>query len=130
LGNYSEFLFGKTKIDLYYNVKNPTPQSSEYLRLSQQYPVKSKIAAAEEGQPYVKNDRYIEPNALRVFAHDLADIYIYFEIYNLTLSENQEDSKYTAYFIVHAETGKKIAQFKRPKAIQGNSLAHSLKNSG
>ncbi len=74
-----------------------------------------------------KNDRYIEPNALRVFAHNLADIYISFEIYNLTLSENQEDSKYTAYFIVHAETGKKIAQFKRPKAIQGNSSAHSLK---
>lgn len=86
-----------------------------------------KIAPAEDGQPYVKNQRYIEPNAVRIFAPGLADIYIYFEIYNLAYSQHDENTTYTAYFIFKDNNGKKIAQFQHHENKPGSASAHSLK---
>ncbi|MFQ5825451.1 MAG: hypothetical protein ACE5JB_15535 [bacterium] len=86
-----------------------------------------KIVPAEEGQPYVKNQRYIQPNPIRTFAHGLADIYIYFEVYNLTYTENSENLNYTAYFIILDNKGKKIAQFQNIEKVPGKISAHSLK---
>lgn len=86
-----------------------------------------KIEPAQEGQPYVKNQRYIEPNAVRIFAHGVSDIHIYFELYNLAYSPKSENSTYTAVFIFHDGKGNKIAQFKRRQVKPGKTVAHSLK---
>ena len=58
----------------------------------------NEIRVAEEGQPYVKNQRYVEPNALRTFAVGESNVYWYFEIYNLEGEAETEDSQYVARF--------------------------------
>lgn len=85
------------------------------------------IKPAEDGQPYVKNQRYIEPTAVRIFAHGLSDIYIYFEIYNLAYTPKTSDSTYTAIFMFYNNKNEKIAQFKRTHMKPGKTSAHSLK---
>jgi len=42
-----------------------------------------KIELCNDDRPFVKNKRYVEPCAVRIFANGLADIYVYFEIYKL-----------------------------------------------
>lgn len=86
-----------------------------------------KIEAAEEGQPYVKNQRYIEPNAVRSFVHGMNDIYIYFEAYNLIKGCEEEYSNYLANFIIHDEEGKQYANIRRRHAKPGETSAHSIK---
>lgn len=85
-----------------------------------------KIELAEDGRPYVKNQRYIEPNAGRTFAYGFSGFYVYFEVYNLDY-EKQDESTYTTYFIFHNSKGKKIAQLKNRKAKPGETSAHSLR---
>ena len=85
------------------------------------------ISPAEPGQPYVKNQRYIEPNAVRTFAHGLADIYVYFEVYNLMENEAETPGKYEAYFIIKDESGQLFARLKRDHDKPGNTSAHSIK---
>lgn len=84
------------------------------------------IYPAEEGLPYVKNQRYVEPNAVRLFSHGIADIFLYFEIYNL--NANDEIPKgYLAQFIIHDEAGKIYTQLNRRHQKPGESAAHSIK---
>ncbi len=85
-----------------------------------------KIETADSG-PYVKNGRYIQPTAMRVFAHAMLDIYLYFEIYNL-ITEGQTDyTNYMAHFIFHNEEGRIVGHIKRPHPKPGASSAHSIK---
>ncbi|MFQ5864223.1 MAG: hypothetical protein ACE5IW_03235 [bacterium] len=86
-----------------------------------------KIVPAEEGQPYVKNQRYIEPNATRIFTQGLSDIHVYFEIYNLSYSQNKENTTYTAYFTFYDKNGKRTTHFQTFENKPGPSSAHSLK---
>lgn len=85
-----------------------------------------RIELAKEDHGYVKNQRYIEPNAVRVFSHGLADIYLYIEIYDLLTSENQ-DSTYTAYLTVHKEDGTVCSQLHLSHVKPAATAAHSLK---
>jgi hypothetical protein len=86
-----------------------------------------KIEPAKSGQPYVKNKRYIEPTAVRIFAHGLSDIFIYFELYNLNYPPINSNSTYSTLFIFTNENGEKVAQFKRRNVKPGKTSAHSLK---
>lgn len=86
-----------------------------------------KIKPSEEGLPYVKNGRYIEPNVLKAYSHDSNGIYIYFEIYNLKIINDTPHSTYTAIFKFFNQKGEKIAQFRRRKMKPGPIAAHSLK---
>ncbi len=75
---------------------------------------------------YVKNQRFIEPNARRTFARGLTDIYLYFEIYNLEYSQ-KSDSTYTAYFVFYNHKGERIAQLHRCRRKPGVISTHSLR---
>ncbi len=87
-----------------------------------------KIEPAHNGQPYVKNSRYIEPNASRVFAHGVnPDIYIYFEVYNFAYIPNCENSTYTTTISFFDNAGNQIAQLNRVKEKPGDTCAHSMK---
>lgn len=86
-----------------------------------------KIEPAPEGAPYVKNQRYIEPNAVRLFAHGLTDIYVYFEVYNLLQSETCSKNNYVAHFIIKREDGSTMAHLKRKHNKPGATSAHSIK---
>ncbi|MFQ5650402.1 MAG: hypothetical protein ACE5IY_10715 [bacterium] len=86
-----------------------------------------KIEPGEDGQPYVKNRRYIEPNAVRIFAHGLADIYVYFEIYNLIEPDLKESTNYLAHFIIKDQDGKQFAHLKRSHPKPGVTSAHSIR---
>ncbi len=87
------------------------------------------ISAAKPDQPYVKNQRYIEPNAVRTFAHGLADIYVYFEVYNLSGfgEDGKSPGNYEAHFIINDESGNTFARLKRKHAKPGETSAHSIK---
>jgi hypothetical protein len=100
-------------------------QSSELMISDIQ--VSQKIEPAQNGQPYVKNQRYIEPNAGRIFAHGLAEnIFIYFEIYNLNYFENC-GSTYTTWISFYDAEGKPVAQLLRKTEKPGTTSAHSMK---
>jgi len=100
-------------------------QSSELMISDIQ--MSQKIEPAQDGQPYVKNQRYVEPNAGRIFAHGLSEnIFIYFEIYNLNYFENC-GSTYTTLISFYDAEGKPIAQLLRKKEKPGTTSAHSLK---
>lgn len=87
-----------------------------------------KIEPAENGLPYVKNSRYIEPNASRVFAHGLnSDIYLYFEVYNFVYVPGCDNSTYTAFIAFFDDEGKQVAQIQRKKQKPGDTSAHSMK---
>lgn len=86
-----------------------------------------KIELCHEDRAYVKNKRYIEPNAIRIFANGLADIYIYFEIYNLTHQPEKLNYNYTAYFSIFNRKSKKSENFLQVHKIPGTTAAHSLR---
>ncbi len=87
-----------------------------------------RIEPAPDGQPYVKNNRYIEPNASRVFAHGVnTDIYIYFEVYNFAYVPNCDKSTYTTLIFFFDQDGNQIAQLKRVNEKPGDTCAHSMK---
>lgn len=86
-----------------------------------------KIKLAEAGDAYIKNKRYIEPNAIRTFAHGLADIFIYFEIYNLSAPTPNTNSFYSALITIFDENGKQIGQVSRSHQKPGVDVAHSLR---
>lgn len=86
-----------------------------------------KIELAKDGQPYVKNQRYIEPNTVRTFAHGLADIFIYFEIYNLQHGFNSQFTDYTATFIIRDSQNQEVTHLSRVKPKPGTTSAHSIK---
>lgn len=86
-----------------------------------------RIKPAPDGEPYVKNQRYIEPTAIRTFAHGFSDLYVYFEVYNLKFSVSKSASTYTSTFVFFNSTGEKIAQFERHTRKPGPVSAHSLK---
>ncbi|NIR52208.1 hypothetical protein GWO43_26795 [candidate division KSB1 bacterium] len=87
------------------------------------------ITPAEDGQPYVKNQRYIEPNAVRNFAHGMTEyFYVYFEVYNLkTKYHEKNEGTYQVQFIFGDSEGQRIAQLKRPTEKPGATSAHSLR---
>lgn len=87
-----------------------------------------KIEPAQNGLPYVKNSRYIEPNVSRVLAHGVnSDIYIYFEVYNFTYFPNCENSTYTTTISFFDNEGNQIARLNRVKEKPGDTSAHSMK---
>ncbi len=87
-----------------------------------------KITAAKEGQPYVKNHRYIEPNAGRTFTHGISEgLYIYFEIYNLEYYSSNDNSTYTCFYTFYNAKGAQISQFKYTNIKPGLTSAHSSK---
>jgi len=86
-----------------------------------------KIEYTEESGPYIKNKRYIEPMAVRTFAHGLADINLYFEIYNLVKPGEENSTNYTAQFVIHNDNLEKVADFKRTHKKPGDTAAHSIK---
>lgn len=102
------------------NYQSPKLQVSE-IQFSQ------KIELAPPGRPYVKNQRYIEPNAIRTFAHGLADVFVYFEIYNLSLATENPKPTYSAEFVVYDAKGKKVGGITRYHQKPGDSAAHSLR---
>lgn len=85
-----------------------------------------KIKRASEGH-FVKNQRYVEPNALRTFDENLSDIYIYFEIYNLTYFETRDNYFYDCDFLIENRDGTTIKTFEQAHRIPGQSSAHSIK---
>lgn len=88
-----------------------------------------KIKRAADG-PFVKNMRYIEPNALRAFGEDRADIYVYFEIYNLVYFENQDNYFYLCDYRISDEDGETLRTFEQANRSPGFSSAHSVKLPG
>ncbi len=88
----------------------------------------SKIEPGEDGQPYVKNSRYILPNASRIFAHGLNEsIFIYFEVYNLLYDQLKPQATYTTRFTFLNGDGEPIASFARTHPKPGPTSAHSMK---
>lgn len=87
----------------------------------------TKITPAENGQPYVKNQRYVAPNVLRTFALEHSDLHLYFEVYNLKYSPENSGSTYTTYFIFKDSEGNPVAKFRRTNEKPGVTSAHSLK---
>jgi len=85
-----------------------------------------KIEKATDG-PFVKNMRYIEPNAHRAFSEERADIYLYFEIYNLTYFDDRDNYFYTCDFLINDADGVKVRKFEQTKRIPGLSSAHSIR---
>lgn len=87
-----------------------------------------KIQPATDGEPYVKNGRYIEANASRVFAHGInSDIYVYFEVYHLSYVENCDNSTYTTFISFFDVAGNEFARLQRSKEKPGETSAHSMK---
>ncbi len=86
-----------------------------------------KIAPAEEGQPYVKNQRYVEPNPVRTFVHGARDIYVYFEAYNLLNGCENHYTNYVADFTIKDEKGRQYAHLCRHHPKPGATTAHSIK---
>jgi hypothetical protein len=84
------------------------------------------IRPGKEGQPYVKNQRYVEPNAVRTFAHGIADIFLYFEVYNLQLTADELNS-YIVEFAFWDQHGRLAARFKRKHVKPGHTAAHTVK---
>ena len=90
--------------------------------------ISQNIVPAENRDSYVKNQRYVEPNPMRMFSPDFSQaVYIYFEIYNLKYSETSTEKTYTAKYIFHNIDGKKIAELKRKGVKPGDSSANSLR---
>lgn len=88
-----------------------------------------KIVLGENGQPYVKNQRYIEPNAVRNFTHGLSGhFYVYFEIYNLDMKYQAGDqATYSTEFIFSRADGEPVGNLKRDTLKPGPTSAHSLR---
>ena len=88
-----------------------------------------KITPTTQSGPFVKNQRYVEPNAVRIFTRTRPDLYVYFEIYNLTYSASPDSDNYfyTCDFILTRENGSEIARFDQVERIPGRTSAHSLK---
>ncbi len=83
------------------------------------------IRAGAEGEPYVKNQRFIEPNAIRYFAQELHPyLHLYFEIYNL---QTEAGSAYQTEYSFLAADGQPFARLRRSTAKPGSSAAHSLR---
>ncbi len=88
----------------------------------------AKITPAGEDAAYVKNQRSIEPNPIKVFAPDLAEhLYVYFEIYNFALDQAEQSQTYTVYYTFHDAEGNQIARLRRQQQKPGKSSAHSLR---
>ncbi len=85
-----------------------------------------RIEDGTEGEPYVKNGRYIQPNALRTFAHGLSNVFFYFEVYNLSTAAEDDAAKYVTHFIFKDEGGETAAHIRRPHTKPGADAAHSL----
>lgn len=86
-----------------------------------------KIELCNDSRPFVKNSRYIEPCPVRKFANGSADIYVYFEIYNLTYRPEKLNYNYTAYFSIFSKNTEKTTEFQQVHKIPGTTVAHSIK---
>lgn len=86
-----------------------------------------KIELCDEKRPFIKNSRYIEPNVVRLFATGSADIFIYFEVYNLTHSSKNPNEQYTAYFSIVNRKSRELVEFKKTNKTPGLTAAHSLR---
>ena len=86
-----------------------------------------KIELCNDDRSFVKNNRYVEPCAVRMFANGLADIYVYFEIYNLTYQQEKLNYNYTAYFSIFNKETKKTTEFQQVQKIPGTTVAHSIR---
>jgi hypothetical protein len=83
------------------------------------------IRLGEEGQPYVKNHRYIQPNAVRTFSPETGDIYLYFEIYNMAAVK--KNSEYVAEFLICDAGGQQVGKVSRHHQKPGKTSAHSMR---
>ncbi|MFQ5649262.1 MAG: hypothetical protein ACE5IY_04915 [bacterium] len=87
-----------------------------------------KITPAAEGEAYVKNQRYIEPNPLKIFARELSEhLFVYFEIYNLAVPQPDGQQTYTVSYLFLDRDGNTIAELKRDRGKASTSAAHSLR---
>lgn len=77
--------------------------------------------------PFIKNGQFVEPNPGRVFAHGLADMFIYFEVYNLNPITATSRSTYTAQFTIYDPEGQQIAQQSTRNQKPGTTAAHCVK---
>ena len=80
-----------------------------------------------DDRSFVKNKRYVEPCAVPIFANGSADIYLYFEIYNLTYRPEELNYNYTTYFSIFNKETEKIKKFQRVHKIPGTTAAHSVR---
>ena len=55
------------------------------------------------------------------------DIYLYFEIYNLTYQPEKLNYNYTAYFSIFNKETEKIKKFQQVHEIPGTTAAHSVR---
>jgi len=86
-----------------------------------------KIELCSDDRSFVKNKRYVEPCAVPVFANGSADIYLYFEIYNLTYQPEKLNYNYTAYFSIFNQETEKMKKFQQVHKIPGTTAAHSVR---
>jgi len=86
-----------------------------------------KIELCSDDRSFVKNKRYVEPYAVRVFANGSADIHLYFEIYNLTYQPEKLNYNYTAYFSIFNKDTEKMKKFQQVHKIPGTTAAHSVR---
>ncbi len=86
-----------------------------------------KIELCGDDRSFVKNKRYVEPYAVRVFANGSADIHLYFEIYNLTYQPEKLNYNYTAYFSIFNQETEKMKKFQQVHKIPGTTAAHSVR---
>jgi len=85
------------------------------------------ITPAADGKPYVKNGRFIQPDAMRTFAYGLSDVNLYFEVYNLSPSLKDEPGNYVTHFIFMDEAGEQVSHIRRPHRKPGKMTAQSIK---
>ena len=86
-----------------------------------------KIELCNDDRSFVKNNRYVEPCAVRMFANGQTDIYVYFEIYNLTHQPEKLNYNYTAYFSIFNKETEKTKEFQQVQKIPGTTVAHSIR---
>lgn len=82
-------------------------------------------ATEEETSPFVKNQRYIEPNALRQFAAGAENVWAYFEIYHLQQDEVSKNEYRIRYTLLDA-SGKVLFQLQKTHQKPGTTCAHSV----
>ena len=85
------------------------------------------ITPAPDGQPYVKNGRFVQPNAMKTFAYGISEINLYFEVYNLRPTPGDEPGNYVTHFIFRNENGEQVAHIRRPHRKPGRMTAQSIK---
>ncbi|NIR47622.1 hypothetical protein GWO43_04130 [candidate division KSB1 bacterium] len=84
----------------------------------------------EPGEPellWARNNLYLLPNIFRTLAYNRHDLYVYFEIYNLALTENMSDTTLTLFMIFENGRGEQIRQIERQHTKIAQNCAFHFK---